>query len=165
MTNERLIELYQAGASWRTICAEAGLTRQRCHQKLRALGIRKRRLHSLKRCGYSDCQNLVKRTRALERNLGERSNRFCCVEHYYASRLNPRFIYWRQGLRIARAEVARYFPLEPQHIVHHADSDERNNTITNLWVFANSSDHMRHHHGRPVTPIWRGDRIGQPEHR
>lgn len=63
---------------------------------------------------------------------------------------------WR-GTGLARQLVARYFLLMPEHIVHHVDGDDLNNTLSNLWVFRNQRDHLRFHGGFKVKPLWRGE--------
>ena len=65
-------------------------------------------------------------------------------------------IIWRHGQRIARAKVAEVFPLQPQHVVHHDDKDDRNNTLRNLHVFASQADHLSYHRGMDTSPIWCG---------
>lgn len=82
----------------------------------------------------------------------------CSPGCYRARRRNPATVLWRQGQRIARAKVRKHFPLAAVHVVHHADNNNRNNTIANLWVFASQSDHMKFHHGGHVQPLWRGDK-------
>lgn len=72
---------------------------------------------------------------------------YCCAEHYYADLANPNFTQWRHGKRIARSVVSRYFNLLPDHVVHHEDSDERNNNPRNLMVFPDQANHMRWHRG------------------
>lgn len=83
---------------------------------------------------------------------------YCSREHYYAKRRadGAGSATWRYGSMLARAVVAQHFALKPKHIVHHEDRDERNNDLRNLWVFASHSDHMKHHHGASVMPIWKG---------
>ena len=63
---------------------------------------------------------------------------------------------WRQGQRIARARVQKHFSLGPHNVVHHLDRDNRNNDLSNLWVFATSSEHMSFHRGGEGKPIWKG---------
>lgn len=81
---------------------------------------------------------------------------YCNPECYYAALDNPDYRQNRQGQRIARSIVAQYFKLEPDHVVHHVDGDNRNNDRANLMVFANQSDHMAHHRGRKIAPLWCG---------
>ena len=65
---------------------------------------------------------------------------------------------WRQGMRLARAVVTRYFDIQPEHVVHHEDRDQHNNEPTNLWIFASQGDHLRYHRMNDAVPLWRGDR-------
>jgi len=90
------------------------------------------------------------------RSRWRRGQRFCSSTCYFAFLKNPAFIQWRQGLRIARKVVAQHFDLLPEHTVHHADSNQCNNKIHNLWVFASKRDHHRFERGVDVQPIWKG---------
>ena len=82
----------------------------------------------------------------------------CSPACYYARRKNPATVLWRHGQRLARARVRRAgFSLTVAQVVHHVNGDDRDNRLANLWVFASQSDHMKHHHGRQVVPVWRGD--------
>ena len=47
-------------------------------------------------------------------------------------------------------------PLLPGMVVHHHDSDNRNNARQNLAVFLSQSDHMRYHHTGQPDPLWDG---------
>jgi len=103
-------------------------------------------------CGF--CGSLVERRRSQSLNHKEV---YCNTECYYASRESPGYKPWRQGQRIARAIVAQYFKLEPQHVVDHRDGNNRNNDRNNLRVYASQSDHIKMHHGKtPVEPLWDG---------
>ena len=84
---------------------------------------------------------------------GQYASRACYFNH--RCRRVPSVL-WRHGQRLARAKVAEVFPLQPQHVVHHDDKDDRNNTLRNLHVFATSGDHLRYHRGMDVSPIWCG---------
>lgn len=83
-------------------------------------------------------------------------NHYCNKECYFASLENPNYKPYRNGQRLARAVVAQHFDLQPDHIVHHKDGDNRNNDRSNLLVFASQSDHMAFERGRGVSPIWDG---------
>lgn len=72
---------------------------------------------------------------------------------------NPNYVPWRQGQRRARRIVSRYFQLEPANVIHHEDSDNRNNELSNLAVFRDQSDHLAYHHGANVAPLWRGSNL------
>ncbi|OFW47186.1 MAG: hypothetical protein A2163_04040 [Actinobacteria bacterium RBG_13_35_12] len=39
--------------------------------------------------------------------------------------------------------IGRY--LDPKEVVHHIDGDVTNNSIENLMLFANKSEHQKHH--------------------
>jgi hypothetical protein len=86
------------------------------------------------------------------------SRSYCSKQCYYYSRENPDYKPWRQGQSMARQIVARLFPLQAQHVVHHKDGDNTNNDLPNLAVYASQSDHMTYHHGiHAVTTLWDGD--------
>lgn len=88
---------------------------------------------------------------------------FCKAECYHAYLYNPDYKQNRHGQRLAREIVARHFKLEPKNIVHHDDIDCKNNELTNLWVFASQSDHLKYHRtGRPQ-PIWKGSQVIEEE--
>lgn len=83
-------------------------------------------------------------------------NTFCGQECYMASLEQHPYEEWRRGTRLARAIVAQHFKLERGHIVHHEDGNQRNNDLSNLTVFASHSEHMAHHRGRKVKPLFQG---------
>ena len=86
-----------------------------------------------------------------------RTRLFCSATHYWASREKPGYVESRRGGQLARAVVIQHFQvLESEHVVHHVDGDQRNNDLRNLEVYATHGEHMRHHHGRKVEPLWRG---------
>lgn len=130
-----------------------GLTRQAVKKRLNKAGVStaksKRWILPCALCGVP-----VARTRNKLRH--SKGNVFCTSEHLHAWMENPNFREWRQGGRLARAIVAQHFELQPEHIVHHKDGDQRNNDRANLLVFASSSDHGKHHHGRKVEALWDG---------
>lgn len=104
-------------------------------------------------CSY--CGRPFERSRSQWRR---NARQYCGEQCYFASCENPAYRPWRQGQKIARQIVARYFPLETQHVVHHKDTDNSNNALSNLAVFACQADHMAYHHGVDlcVKPIWEG---------
>lgn len=104
-------------------------------------------------CGeYS--QRVASRTRNGDHRRKMRM--YCSQDHYMAALARSNYVPWRQGGRIARAAVAKHFPLEDAHIVHHKDDNQRHNELSNLAVFASHAEHMAHHRGRPVVPLWDG---------
>ena len=103
-------------------------------------------------CGY--CGDIIQVRRAIwKKNMAN----YCNDECYFASRENEGYVPWRQGQRIARVLVSKYFSLEKAHVVDHIDGDNRNNKIFNLRVYASQSDYMKMHHGKHmVAPLWDG---------
>jgi len=84
---------------------------------------------------------------------------FCSIECYYAFLEAGRggvYVENRQGQRIGRYVVLKYFNLQPGNIVHHEDRNNYNNLEYNLRVFRNQGDHIRHHRGFDIEPIWDG---------
>lgn len=81
---------------------------------------------------------------------------FCSEDCYFAALEQPGYHPWRHGCRLARAIVHLHFDLQPQHVVHHKDEDNRNNDKANLAVFASHADHMAYHRGKRVDVLWDG---------
>ena len=90
------------------------------------------------------------------KELEKKQRRYCSLACYRAFRKDTNYIAWRQGQTIAREIVKRYYDLQPSNIVHHKDKDCRHNSPSNLVVFASQSDHLKHHHGLEVKPLWEG---------
>ena len=90
------------------------------------------------------------------RNIVRSNDRcYCSRDCYYKARENIDFISDRNGLRIARNAVSKYFKIPHGAVIHHIDSNESNNDIKNLWVFKNNADHLRFHHNPSnAKPIW-----------
>lgn len=90
---------------------------------------------------------------------------FCSREHYWESvrKRGANYRPHRQGQRIARAAVSKYFALKQGHIVHHRDGNNRNNSLSNLAVFSSQAQHMAFHRGDPsAVPIWTGPMVDMP---
>ena len=107
-------------------------------------------------CGF--CGETVKKYKKRVGQL-DQMQAFCNMECYSASLAQHPYEAWRQGCRLARVIVAQYFPLQPDHIVHHKDGNNRNNDMSNLMVFACNADHMAHHRGRNVIALFDGATI------
>jgi hypothetical protein len=99
------------------------------------------------------CGNPSEMTRARWRNS---SKHFCCEACYFASLENPGYHPWRQGQRLARAIVSQYFHINDGNVVHHKNGDNHNNDRSNLAVFRSQSDHIKHHRGQSINPLWDG---------
>ena len=132
-----------------------GMTRQGVYKVLRRAGIdttKKRLPVSCTTCGAE-----ILRTKA---RIRKQLNHFCTPECYFAfldAGSWGKYIYWRQGMRIARNKVCQYYPVRPKHVVHHEDRNCYNNRLDNLRVFANQGDHVRYHRGFDVLPLWSGE--------
>lgn len=93
------------------------------------------------------------------KSWGLDSQEFCNQACYRGYLRNPAYIESKKGMRAARALVGKHFALKAGHVVHHKDSDETNNSIGNLAVYASTSDHLKAHHGRVVATLWDGELI------
>lgn len=132
-----------------SIASRHGVTRGRVYQVLKTAGIdtSKRRLP----VSCTVCQAVIMRTKA---HIRKTHNHFCGTDCYHAFIENKKSKYWRQGQRIARKAVSTVFDLQPGHTVHHIDTNNYNNNLDNLAVFATQGDHIRFHRGFDVSPIW-----------
>ena len=147
--------LYEQGSSLRAIAEQFGVTPVAVMNCLHRQGIAMRRSgrprltpETETTCGF--CQKPL------------RNRKYCDQVCYQRKVSNPLYYQWRHGQRHARAAVAAAgFALQPGHIVHHVDNDNRNNSLSNLWVFASHGDHMRFHRLGYIQagsePLWRGD--------
>ena len=152
-TQDIVVMYTQQHLTMRQIAKLCGLSAAAVLKRLRSVGITSSQGEWVNtQCGFCGKDLKVRRAKA-RKNI----ENYCSTSCYAGSRANPNFHYWRHGTRLARLIVGMYFKLTPEMIVHHKDGDDRNNNLTNLAVFANQSDHMKHHHGkRAVTFIWDG---------
>ena len=110
------------------------------------------------------CAKGISRPKCQIRN---KKHLFCCLECYYAFiKAKQTGIYQqsRQGQKIARQKVEEYFDLKIEHIVHHEDNNNFNNSLYNLKVFANQGDHIRYHRWVKnsdivIKPLWDGAEV------
>lgn len=129
-----------------------GMTRQGIYKRLKTMGVKAKQstLISLS-CPTCNRPFVVNRAR-----YHQAKRHFCsqdCYNQYYTS---PNSIINRNGQRIARILVRQYYNVQTGHIVHHVDGNDKNNSIDNLWLFTNQSDHMKHHRGGDSKPLWKG---------
>ena len=132
----------------------AGISRQAVWKILKEQGVKtsKKEAAWIKyECDF--CGKPSRMTRGRWRNS---IKHFCCDACYFASIENLGYHPWRQGQRLARAIVSKYFQLLDGNVVHHKDGDSRNNDRSNLAVFQSHSDHMNHHRNGNAQPIWDG---------
>ena len=91
------------------------------------------------------CGANLQRTR---KRVRKQRNHFCGLDCYHSfldAGRNPSRTS-RMGQRLAREVVSKLFDLQPEHIVHHKDRNQFNNNPSNLMVFKNQGDHIKHHH-------------------
>ena len=137
----------------RQIAALVGLTAAGVAKRLRSAGISSHDGEWVdETCCY--CGSVFRLTRGKWRR---QARHYCSEQCYHKSRCNPSYIESRNGQQLARQIVSASFDLQPQHVVHHKDTDSTNNAKANLVVYASQCDHMTHHHGvHAVSPLWDG---------
>ena len=138
------------------------VSRQAIWKVLRKAGVDTSKRKYPVECTY--CGKTFYKTRAQIRN---RKRLFCCQEHYYLYLEvvgGPgKYKANRVGRRKARQKVGRVFDLQPEHVVHHEDGDNLNNSYDNLRVFACQGDHVQYHRGvNKPEPIWDGRESKNP---
>ena len=142
------------------LAEQYGVTRHAVYKRLKEAGVdTSKATNGRIELSCTFCGKAFKRPRSYVRKI---KRTFCSKDCYFAyiedqqpGSYKPN----RSGQRIARAVVSRYFELKPGHIVHHIDRNTRNNSPTNLMVFANSGDHIRYHRWgaeAEVQPLWSG---------
>jgi len=136
-----------------------GVTRQAVQKRLRSLGVKvKDGTHFKLVCPECEGEFFVTRSEMRRRNPT-----FCSRQCWYRVLRNVRYSQWRQGQRISRAVVSKYFELDDGMIVHHVDFNSRNSKIENLMVFRNHSDHMKFHRSGRGKPVFIGARVKDPK--
>jgi len=136
------------------LATQYGITRQGIHKMLKKAGI-DTTCHKVT-VSCSTCDKEIKRHKSrIRKQLNHSCDDACYSAFLKAGNGNP-YIQSRQGQRIARKKVSELFDLQPGNIVHHEDRNTLNNMLNNLKVFRNQGDHIRHHRGFTVTPIWDG---------
>ena len=156
LTDYEFKSLYESNVRINKIAEFACMTRQGVWKRLKRLGLHIDR-HGTGSANCAFCGNEIKRFKS---RLSRAMSDYCNQECYYASRENPNYIPWRQGQRLARAIAAQHIRLTHEMIVHHKDTNNKNNDLSNLMVFANQGDHTKHHHGKShVQPIWDGAEV------
>jgi hypothetical protein len=91
--------------------------------------------------------------------IREKRKMYCSRECYFAAlSADDGFPYVRNkyGMRIARKIVGKWFQLSNGNVVHHEDKNTLNNLKWNLKVFKDQGDHIKHHRGIEVKPVWDG---------
>lgn len=157
LTDYELKSLYESHMKINKIAEIAGVTRQGVWKRLKKLGLHVDR-HGTVTVSCAFCGHELKRFRTRASKL---YSNYCNQECYFASRENPNYVPWRRGQHLARAIAAQHIKLTHETVVHHKDTNNKNNDLSNLMVFANQGDHMKYHHGKSnVRPLWDGSQIG-----
>jgi hypothetical protein len=157
---EDLVVLYAAAhLTLREIAETVGMSATGVYRRLSRAGVTHEQGEWV-RCACPTCGKPFAQTRKRWR---EGHRHFCSLKCYYTHLGNSGYTgQHRQSCRIARQTVGRHFKLEPQHIVHHEDRDDRNNDLANLRVFASQAHHMAYHRGVRsvrIAPLWDGRHI------
>lgn len=139
-----IIEAYTIDLwSLQEIADSLQVSRTAVHKFLNKHGVNtsKRRI----KVSCTTCGATIERTK---KRVRKQHNHFCDANCYTSFLDAGKTMYKqsRHGQRIARIVVAKFFSLEPDHIVHHEDRNNYNNSPQNLKVFANQGDHLRYHH-------------------
>jgi len=139
------------------LAATYGVTRQAIYKIIRKAGIDTSKGQLTVTC--SSCGKTFPRTKArVRRQLHHFCSKTCYFAFLEAGNGFP-YIQNRHGQRIARSVVSEHFALQEGHIVHHENRNTLDNRLENLKVFAGNGDHVRHHRGFDVTPIWEGNHL------
>ena len=156
-TEERLdiIRLYEEFTPVIEIADKYGVSREAIYKTLKRAGVNtsKGSFNNIPVtchvCGaeFTRCRAYIRKTKHMH----------CSEECYMAWLKASPYREWRQGGRIGREVVGQHFDLEDGHIVHHENGNQTDNRPENLKVFANQGDHVRHHRGFEVTPLWEGN--------
>ena len=143
------------------VATRYGVTRQGVYKVLKRAGIDPKEYGQLQVSCFTCGESMTRHRGRVRRS----KHLFCSEECYFAFLKAGRggvYIQSSHGQRMARAKVAELFDLQPGHIVHHIDRNCLNNMPENLMVFANQGDHVRHHRGFEVRPLWEGRLQVQP---
>jgi hypothetical protein len=141
------------------LAEQYGLTRAGIYKVLKRAGVDTTN-HKID-VSCSTCGKVIDRHKS---RIRKQLNHFCSPECYHAfleAGNGSPLILNRHGSEQARAKVVKYFDLKKGNIVHHENRNQCDNRLYNLRVFATQGDHLRHHRGFDVTPIWDG-RTAQP---
>jgi len=155
-----IIRAYNELTPMITLAKQYGVTRQAIWKLLRKYEQDTSKHRILVSCTV--CGKEILRTKA---RIRKQLHHFCSTKCYYAyleaGNGHP-YIQNRNGQRIGRSIVSKYFNLAAEHIVHHEDRNTLNNKPRNLKAFRNQGDHVRYHRGFDVEPIWNGLDIDPP---
>ena len=150
------ITRYQSLDRMENIAKDFGCTRQAIFKILKKEGI-----------DTSKEQRIVRTCRVCGKEVLRRRGRARTTKHSYCSdecyrtylhTLGEAYNPSNYHSRMARQIIQQYFDYRPEegHIVHHINKDCKDNRKKNLEVYSCQGDHLRHHRGFQVTPLWSG---------
>jgi len=156
---QAIIKEYQKLTPVQSLAERYHVSKAAIYKILKRHGIETNRTQFAVSC--SVCGKEIMRHRARVR---KQQNHFCSRVCYSAflkagNHANYQYRPNRYGERRGRAVVSKYFALTSSNIVHHEDGNCLNNNLWNLKVFANQGDHIRHHRGFDVIPLWDGSAV------
>jgi hypothetical protein len=141
------------------LAAEYGLTRQGVYKMIRKAGVDTTKQGANLKVSCSCCGKEITKLRCQVRKaLHLFCSAFCYHSFLKHGNGNP-LVLSRNQQRLGRSTVAKYYALKPSDIVHHEDRNDFNNHPSNLRVFANNGDHVRHHRGFTVPILWDGSMV------
>lgn len=157
--HKEIAEAYNNNERMADIGKRYGVGRLRIWQILKRLGVdtSKRKIEAT----CAACGATLLRHRGYIRS---RINVFCGHECYGLfcsangpSSREPNKNKLRQGMRLGRATMQRYYGQLPAgSVVHHINGNNYDNRIDNLILFRSSGDHAKHHRNIEVTPLLDG---------
>ena len=150
-----IIEGYSNLETMEALSKKYGVTRQSIRKTLKTHGV-----DTSKRLIDVSCNACGKVFGRHKGRIRKQLNHYCCTDCYTAGleagNGKGKYKQSRWGQVVARKKVAALYDLKEDHVVHHEDRNCLNNEINNLVVFACQGDHVRHHRGFKVTPLWEG---------
>ncbi len=141
------------------IAARYGMSRQGVYKIIKVAGVDTGKNGGIEVSCYC-CQKLIKRPRCQVRKAKHLfCNHACYSAWLQAGRSEGAYIYSRHGQRLARQIAAKYVKLKEGYVVHHINRNTLDNLPHNLMVFRGNGDHVRHHRGFEVEPVWDGSKL------
>lgn len=147
LTKEQLEDMYLVKhLTYQEIGDAFKVTRQCIYKAVKRFGIDTANGERfMVKCDYCDKEYSLTRGR-----YNAQRAHYCSEECYYGHKASilPKRAYNRQAKRIARAVMEHHLrrPLVKDETIHHIDGDEFNNSVENLMLFCNQSEHLRYHH-------------------
>lgn len=162
LTDQEIVDLYSKDTPIKDICEMAEITRSSLYNSLKRSGIETGRREVL----LMICPNCGQKfTRPKSHNKGKLAG-YCSIQCFHQDRtisgeydmigdklvkvskdINKSDIMRKMYYRQARAELKRNgIELKEGQVIHHINGQIDCNTIDNLMIFDNHSEHMKYHH-------------------